>query len=96
MALGILWALKSTKASLGFPLMVLGLVGFRKLMDYTPKIFSQRDLFWLDNLMPSSNDKKEKTDENGLGNEESQPTLDTVQDVLVTSARGFRFLKNFF
>ena len=55
--------------------MVLGLVGFRKLMDYTPKIFSQRDLFWLDNLMPSSNDKKEKTDENGLGNEESQPSL---------------------
>ena len=92
MALGILWALKSTKASLGFPLMVLGLVGFRKLMDYTPKIFSQRDLFWLDNLMPSSNDKKEKTDENGLGNDD----LDAVQDVLVTSARGFRFLQNFF
>ena len=39
--------------------MVLGLVGFRKIMDYTPNIFSQRDLFWLDNLMPSSNDKKE-------------------------------------
>ena len=66
LALGILWALKSTKASLGFPLMVLGLVGFRKLMDYTPKIFSQRDLFWLDNLMPSSNDKKddEESEEN--------------------------------
>ena len=34
--------------------------------DYTPKIFSQRDLFWLDNLMPSSNDKKddEESEEN--------------------------------
>ena len=74
MALGILWALKSTKASLGFPLMVLGLVGFRKLMDYTPKIFSQRDLFWLDNLMPSSNDKKD--------DEESEENIQKVYKIL--------------
>ena len=37
--------------------MVLALVGFRKVMDYFPNIFSQDDLFYLDNLMPSSNDK---------------------------------------
>ena len=55
--MGGLWILKSTKASLVFPLMVLALVGFRKVMDYFPNIFSQDDLFYLDNLMPSSNDK---------------------------------------
>ena len=42
--------------------MVLALVGFRKIMDFFPTKnkpwFSQNDLFWLDNLMPSSNDKK--------------------------------------
>ena len=38
--------------------MVLALVGFRKVMDYFPNVFSQDDLFYLDNLMPSSNDKE--------------------------------------
>lgn len=60
LALGLLWLLKSTKASLIFPLMVLALVGFRKCMDYTPRIFSQNDLYWLDNLMPSSGSDKKK------------------------------------
>ena len=36
---------------------VLALVGFRKLMDFFPSVFSQKDLFWLDNLMPASNKK---------------------------------------
>ena len=57
-ALVILWGLKSTQASLIFPLMVLALVLFRKLMDFTPKIFSQNDLFWLDSLMPDSSKSK--------------------------------------
>ena len=56
--MGGLWILKSTKASLVFPLMVLALVGIRKVMDYFPNVFSQDDLFYLDNLMPSSNDKE--------------------------------------
>ena len=60
MALAILWILKSTDASLIFPLMVLALVLFRKVMDYFPKVFTQQDLLWLDNLMPSSSDKKEE------------------------------------
>jgi len=59
-ALAALWAIKSTPGSLVFPLMVLALVGFRKVMDYFPRIFSQNDLFWLDNLMPASNKKKDK------------------------------------
>jgi len=59
-ALAALWAIKSTPGSLVFPLMVLALVGFRKVMDFFPRIFSQNDLFWLDNLMPESNKKKDK------------------------------------
>ena len=47
--------------------MVLALVGFRKIMDFFPTKnkpwFSQNDLFWLDNLMPSSNDKKSEDSE---------------------------------
>ena len=46
-----------------FPsLQVLALVGFRKMMDYVPSVFSQNDLFWLDNLMPirKKTDKKKK------------------------------------
>ncbi|XP_059086432.1 electrogenic sodium bicarbonate cotransporter 1-like isoform X2 [Tigriopus californicus] len=56
----LLWVIKSTPASLIFPLMVLALVGLRKLMDYFPRIFSQNDLKWLDNLMPDSGKKKKK------------------------------------
>ena len=42
---------------------VLALVGFRKMMDYIPSVFSQNDLYWLDNLMPTrkKNDKNKKT-----------------------------------
>jgi len=56
-----LWIIKSTPASLIFPLMVLALVGFRKLMDFFPSIFSQNDLFWLDNLMPANNKKSKNS-----------------------------------
>ena len=43
-----------------FFLQVLALVGLRKAMDYCPSIFSQSDLFWLDNLMPDSKKDKKK------------------------------------
>ena len=52
------------------PHQVLALVGFRKLMDYFPSVFSQNELFWLDNLMPSTN-KKNKKDKKGKRNSES-------------------------
>jgi len=55
-----LWVIKSTPASLIFPLMVLALVGFRKVMDFFPSVFSQNDLLWLDNLMPANNKKEKK------------------------------------
>jgi len=59
-SLAALWIIKSTKASLIFPLMVLALVGFRKAMDFIPSVFSQKELYWLDNLMPVSNKKEKK------------------------------------
>merc|ERR1712029_517546 len=59
-SLAALWIIKSTPASLIFPLMVLALVGFRKAMDYFPSVFSQKELYWLDNLMPASNKKEKK------------------------------------
>jgi len=41
--------------------MVLALVGFRKVMDFFPSVFSQNELFWLDNIMPASTKKEKKT-----------------------------------
>ncbi len=52
--------IKSTPASLIFPLMVLALVGLRKGMDFFPSLFSQRDLEWLDDLMPETKGKGKK------------------------------------
>ena len=39
---------------------MLALVGFRKAMDFIPSVFSQKELYWLDNLMPASNKKEKK------------------------------------
>ncbi len=61
MGLVLLWVIKSTPVSLVFPLMVIALVGIRKLMDFFPKVFSQNDLLWIDNVMPDSGKKKKKT-----------------------------------
>ncbi|CAF3524763.1 unnamed protein product [Rotaria socialis] len=46
----LLWTIKSIKSiSILFPIMVLALVGARKAMDY---IFTQRELEYLDDIMP--------------------------------------------
>lgn len=46
----LLWVIKSIKSiSILFPIMVLALVGARKLMDY---MFTQRELEYLDDVMP--------------------------------------------
>jgi hypothetical protein len=48
--LALLWIIKSIKSiSILFPIMVLALVGARKVMDY---IFTQRELGYLDDVMP--------------------------------------------
>ncbi|XP_021507377.1 anion exchange protein 4 isoform X4 [Meriones unguiculatus] len=47
--LGLLWIIKSTPAAIIFPLMLLGLVGVRKVLEW---VFSPQELLWLDELMP--------------------------------------------
>ncbi|ESN92615.1 hypothetical protein HELRODRAFT_69270, partial [Helobdella robusta] len=54
----LMWAVKSFKVtSIAFPLMLVLLVIVRKLMDY---LFTQRDLYWLDNLLPEVNRRKKE------------------------------------
>ncbi|XP_028457622.1 electrogenic sodium bicarbonate cotransporter 4 isoform X4 [Perca flavescens] len=57
--LAILWILKSTFLAIIFPVMILGLMVVRKLLDL---IFSQHDLAWLDDILPDK-DKKKKEDD---------------------------------
>ncbi|XP_050977527.1 electrogenic sodium bicarbonate cotransporter 4 isoform X3 [Labeo rohita] len=57
--LAVLWILKSTVAAIIFPVMILGLMVVRKMLDL---IFSQHDLAWLDDVLPDK-DKKKKEDE---------------------------------
>ncbi|XP_040915337.1 electrogenic sodium bicarbonate cotransporter 4 [Toxotes jaculatrix] len=57
--LAVLWILKSTFLAIIFPVMILGLMVVRKLMDV---MFSQHDLAWLDDILPDK-DKKKKEDE---------------------------------
>ncbi|EPY87370.1 hypothetical protein CB1_000252026 [Camelus ferus] len=61
LCLAVLWILKSTVAAIIFPVMILGLIIVRKLLDL---IFSQHDLAWIDNILPEKEkkeaDKKKK------------------------------------
>ncbi|XP_017287749.1 electrogenic sodium bicarbonate cotransporter 4 isoform X4 [Kryptolebias marmoratus] len=59
LCLAVLWILKSTFLAIIFPVMILGLMVVRKLLDL---MFSQHDLAWLDDLLPDK-DKKKKEDE---------------------------------
>uniref|UniRef100_A0A4W2FHF6 Anion exchange protein n=1 Tax=Bos indicus x Bos taurus TaxID=30522 RepID=A0A4W2FHF6_BOBOX len=55
LCLAVLWILKSTMAAIIFPVMILGLIIVRRLLDL---IFSQHDLAWIDNILPEK-EKKE-------------------------------------
>ncbi|XP_039096073.1 electrogenic sodium bicarbonate cotransporter 4 [Hyaena hyaena] len=61
LCLVVLWILKSTMAAIIFPVMILGLIIVRRLLDL---IFSQHDLAWIDNILPEKEkkeaDKKKK------------------------------------
>ncbi|XP_053195523.1 electrogenic sodium bicarbonate cotransporter 4-like [Scomber japonicus] len=59
LCLAVLWILKSTFLAIIFPVMILGLMVVRKLLDL---MFSQHDLAWLDDILPDK-DKKKKEDE---------------------------------
>ncbi|KAM5316686.1 electrogenic sodium bicarbonate cotransporter 4 isoform 3-T4 [Glossophaga mutica] len=57
LCLAVLWILKSTVAAIVFPIMILGLILVRRLLDF---IFSQHDLAWIDNILPEK--EKKETD----------------------------------
>ncbi|XP_051976874.1 electrogenic sodium bicarbonate cotransporter 4-like [Xyrauchen texanus] len=57
--LAVLWILKSTFLAIIFPVMILGLMVVRKMLDM---VFSQHDLAWLDDILPEK-EKKKKDDE---------------------------------
>ncbi|KAM8865989.1 electrogenic sodium bicarbonate cotransporter 4 isoform 2-T2 [Synchiropus picturatus] len=57
--LAVLWILKSTFLAIIFPVMILGLMVVRKMLDM---VFSQHDLAWLDDLLPEKEKKKNDDD----------------------------------
>uniref|UniRef100_A0A8C1BKK9 Anion exchange protein n=2 Tax=Cyprinus carpio TaxID=7962 RepID=A0A8C1BKK9_CYPCA len=57
--LAVLWILKSTFLAIIFPVMILGLMVVRKMLDM---VFSQHDLAWVDDILPGK-EKKKKVDE---------------------------------
>ncbi|XP_063050991.1 electrogenic sodium bicarbonate cotransporter 4 [Engraulis encrasicolus] len=59
LCLVVLWVLKSTFLAIIFPVMILGLMVVRKMMDM---VFSRHDLAWIDDLLPEK-EKKKKDDE---------------------------------
>ncbi|XP_036397130.1 sodium-driven chloride bicarbonate exchanger-like [Megalops cyprinoides] len=67
----LLWVIKTSRAAIVFPMMVLALVFIRKLLDF---LFTKRELSWLDDLMPESKKKKledaEKEEERSILAEE--------------------------
>ncbi|XP_029460019.1 electrogenic sodium bicarbonate cotransporter 4 isoform X2 [Rhinatrema bivittatum] len=54
--LTVLWVLKSTVAAIIFPVMILGLMMVRKMLDW---VFPQHDLAWLDDILPEREKKKQ-------------------------------------
>ncbi|XP_034565342.1 electrogenic sodium bicarbonate cotransporter 4 isoform X6 [Notolabrus celidotus] len=59
LCLAVLWILKSTFLAIIFPVMILGLMVVRKLLDL---MFSQHDLAWLDDILPDKDQKKKEDD----------------------------------
>ncbi|XP_053510276.1 electrogenic sodium bicarbonate cotransporter 4 isoform X2 [Ictalurus furcatus] len=57
--LTVLWILKSTFLAIIFPVMILGLMLVRKMLDM---VFSQHDLAWLDDLLPGKEEEEKKDD----------------------------------
>ncbi|XP_073474322.1 electrogenic sodium bicarbonate cotransporter 4 isoform X1 [Aquarana catesbeiana] len=65
--LTVLWILKSTVAAIIFPVMILGLMMVRKMLDW---VFSQHDLAWLDDILPEKDKKKQEDKKKKKGKEE--------------------------
>ncbi|XP_026042766.1 electrogenic sodium bicarbonate cotransporter 4 isoform X3 [Astatotilapia calliptera] len=68
--LAVLWVLKSTFLAIIFPVMILGLMVVRKMLDM---VFSQHDLAWVDDLLPEKEKKKKDDDKKkGKGKEKEK------------------------
>ncbi|XP_056117429.1 electrogenic sodium bicarbonate cotransporter 4 isoform X9 [Rhinichthys klamathensis goyatoka] len=90
--LAVLWILKSTVAAIIFPVMILGLMVVRKMLDL---VFSQHDLAWLDDILPDKDKKKKedekkkkekkkaKADEHNNSDEESKCPKDSLPSVKI-------------
>ncbi|XP_055367745.1 electrogenic sodium bicarbonate cotransporter 4 isoform X2 [Betta splendens] len=72
MCLAVLWVLKSTFMAIIFPVMILGLMVVRKMLDM---VFSQHDLAWLDDLLPEK-EKKKTDDDKKKGKDKKKPKSD--------------------
>ncbi|XP_071379114.1 sodium-driven chloride bicarbonate exchanger [Centroberyx affinis] len=79
----MLWVIKTSKAAIVFPMMVLALVFIRKLMDC---IFTKREMSWLDDLMPES--KKKKLEDSV--EEEEQSMLAEDEGVVQVPLEGYK------
>ncbi|KAL6114735.1 slc4a5 [Pungitius sinensis] len=83
--LAVLWTLKSTFLAIIFPVMILGLMVVRKMLDM---VFSQHDLAWIDDLLPGKDKKKKKKKDDdkkkGKGKEKDKekkkPKLDDSEE----------------
>ncbi|XP_039904679.1 electrogenic sodium bicarbonate cotransporter 4 [Simochromis diagramma] len=74
--LAVLWILKSTFLAIIFPVMILGLMVVRKLLDL---MFSQHDLAWLDDILPDK-DKKKKEDEKKKKKDKKAPEPESDEE----------------
>ncbi|XP_030647765.1 electrogenic sodium bicarbonate cotransporter 4 isoform X1 [Chanos chanos] len=75
--LAVLWTLKSTFLAIIFPVMILGLMVVRKMLDM---VFSQHDLAWLDDILPDK-EKKKKDDEKKKKEKKKPKGGDDSEDV---------------
>ncbi|WAR09936.1 S4A8-like protein [Mya arenaria] len=76
--LAILWVVKSVKSiSIAFPLMVLLICFVRKALD---KVFTQRELKWLDDILPATFVKKEEAEIQPVDGSKVKITIDSGDD----------------
>uniref|UniRef100_A0A3B3TJX0 Anion exchange protein n=1 Tax=Poecilia latipinna TaxID=48699 RepID=A0A3B3TJX0_9TELE len=87
LCLAVLWILKSTFLAIIFPVMILGLMVVRKLLDL---MFSQHDLAWLDDILPDK-DKKKKEDDKKKKKEKKSVEPESDEEVRKRSRYGSVF-----
>ncbi|KAK7933388.1 hypothetical protein WMY93_004284 [Mugilogobius chulae] len=75
--LAVLWILKSTFLAIIFPVMILGLMVVRKMLDM---VFSQHDLAWLDDLLPEKEKKKDDDKKKGKEKEKKKCKADDSEE----------------